>query len=114
VKIIVEVIQNFSEEEQLVINNINNLSSFFAGVLDKRVMGQYKGFAKHITNHIDEYGDLWLTWTNSNSLEEFEYITNEINLIHNGYIIEVISTSSRPDCQFKYNPGRPKIDQISF
>lgn len=111
-KILIEVIKNFSEEEQMIISNISDLPKFYENVKDKRKMGIYKGFAKHITKNIEQYGELWLTWTNSSTMDEFEYIKNEISFIHNGIIMDVQIVSSNDEYQFKNNPGRPKISQI--
>lgn len=109
VKIIVEVIQNFTAEERTVIENIGDLPTFYSQIEDKRKMGMYKGFARHVGNHIEEYGELWLQWVNTSSTSEFEYVANECSLIHNGYQIEVVLVESNVDYQFKNNPGRPKV-----
>lgn len=114
VKIVVEVIQNFSNEERIVIDNIGDLPTFYAQIEDKRKMGMYKGFARHVANHIEEYGELWLQWVNTSSTSEFEYVTNECSLIHNGYQIEVVIVESNVEYQFKNNPGRPKVIQIKL
>lgn len=114
VKIVVEVIQNFTSEEKNVISNIEDLPTFYSQIVDKRKMGTYKGFARHITNHIEEYGDMWLQWVNTSSTEEFEYIANECTIINNGYQIEVIQVESNIEYQFKNNPGRPKITQVEL
>lgn len=114
VKIVVEVIQTFTAEERIVIDNIGDLPTFYSQIEDKRKMGMYKGFARHIANHIEEYGELWLQWVTTSGTGEFEYVTNECSLINNGYQIEVVLIDSNIEYQFKNNPGRPKIVQIAI
>jgi leucyl-tRNA synthetase len=114
VKFVVEVIRNFTDEEQLVISNIKDLPTFFSQIPDKRKMGQYKGFATHINNHIEEYGELWLQWVNTSSLGEYEYIAHEAKFITNEFQVEVISVETKLEYQFKHNPGKPKIVQVQL
>lgn len=114
VKFLVEVIRNFTEEERLVISNMNDLQTFYSQVEDKKKMGSYKGFARHISNHIEEYGELWLTWVNSSTLDEYNYVSSEISGINCKYPIEVISIDSNIDYQFRNNPGKPKVVQIEI
>jgi len=109
-KIVIEVIKNFSSDEKEVISHFNDLQTFYSQLTDKKKMGIYKGFAKHISNNIEQYGILWLKWTNSSSLDEFEYIKNNVNTIHSGFLIEVVSIDSNYEYQFKNNPGRPKVN----
>jgi leucyl-tRNA synthetase len=116
VKLVVEVIRNFSDEEQLVISNMNNIKEFVAEILktDKKKMGVYKGFAWHVENKIKCYGVEWLTWVNSSSLNEFEFIKSEVSMLTYEFQIEVISVDSNSCYQFKNNPGCPKIKTVEF
>lgn len=66
--------------------------------------------AIYVKKQVEHYGKLWCDWTNKSSLEEFEYVKEELGLLH-GPSIKVISVETC-DAQFKNNPGRPIIRKL--
>jgi leucyl-tRNA synthetase len=105
----VTIFNGFTDTELKIIQNMNTFDELLQ-TIDKKLIGQYKGFMAYIKKNINKYGSEWIQWVTGDNIEEFQMVSECVPKIFITNRVEFKLIDSNEQSMFKYGPDKPEIN----